>query len=82
MFARGTHDEQFTRLTVNDCRRIAMAVVEALFTHVSVGNHHGSTPRLAIILADFAHNVDALVAADVSVAVMPVVGNGEQFTVS
>ena len=58
-----------------------MAIVETLFTLVALGYDEGIAPSLAFIIADFAHNVDALVAADVRVAVVPVVGNDEQSAV-
>ena len=78
MLARSTHDEQFSRLTVHNRSRVTVTVVKALAPLVTVGNHYGSAPCLAVILANLAHNVDSLVAADVGVAGVPVVGNGEQ----
>ena len=59
-----------------------MAVVEALLAHVAVGNDEGAAPGLAAVIADSTHDVDALVAADVGVAAVPVVGNGEQPSVA
>ena len=78
LIARGAHDEQFSRLAVNNRCRIAVAVVKTLVFAVPIGNHDGIAPRPAAVIAGLAQDVDARIAADVRVVAMPVVTNSEQ----
>ena len=81
LLARSAHDEHPARLAVHDCRRVAVTVVKTLAPTVAIGNHAGLAPRPAAIAAESAHDVDAPVAADVIVAAMAVIGDGEQSAV-
>ena len=55
-----------------------MAVMETFTAPVAVGNHVLGAPRRAAVIAEFAHNVQTPVAADVVIAAMPVIDNGQQ----